>query len=183
MIRVSPSPLARALGELSPETLVFVRRALSAGRPGMAAPDGPADELQVAGIIELAKDGISEFPYRIPVQTWQRLHELRPIVDALAGDGRTSPDAIAHLEAKIDARLAAERDTGGPLGLVIGVLVFVVRTLAHAPLLGIRAWRRNERRVFIDDRVPGAHELEKIQIDRPHSNDSDGFDDSSRPLE
>ena len=145
----------------------------------MAVPDGPAKELQDAGIIEPAKDGISEFPYRVPGQTWRRLRELRPIVDSLGADGSTYPETIARLEVKIDARIAAEQDTGGPLGLVIGILVFVVRTLAYAPLLGLRAWRRHERREFIDDRVPMAHELEKIQMGLRPADDSDGFGDSS----
>lgn len=78
MTGTAPSPLARALNDLSPSALAFVVRALDAGRPGMAAPEDPAKELQDAGIIEAAKDGISEFPYRIPDQTWRRLRELRP---------------------------------------------------------------------------------------------------------
>jgi len=44
----------------------------------MPVPGGRAKEIQVAGIIEIAKNGISEFADDIPEWTWQRLHELRP---------------------------------------------------------------------------------------------------------
>jgi hypothetical protein len=39
----------------------------------MPVPGGRAKEIQVAGIIEIAKNGISEFADDIPEWTWQRL--------------------------------------------------------------------------------------------------------------
>jgi hypothetical protein len=112
----------------------------------MAAPDVPIKELQEAGIIETAKNGISEFADHTPEQTWQRLRELRPIVGWLFTEKSTTNEAIARLEAKIDDRLAAKRDTGGPLGLLTGVFVRDDPISAASSSTTVFPWRTNPKR-------------------------------------
>jgi len=166
---VSASPLARKLNDLPEEAVAQILRMLEAGQPGIA---GASDSLSVralhaAHIIEDAKAGISEFPYRIPGDTWRRLHELRPVLDRLAKEGRLGQQELAGMEATIDARLAAERDEGGVLGWIVGIAVFVLRPLLHSPALILGVLRRNRQRVFIDEGVPMATDLDDAHAKRP----------------
>ncbi len=166
---MSASPLARALNDLPDEAVAQIVRMVQAGQPGIAgAPDSPIVRgLRAAHIIEDAKAGISEFPYRIPNDTWRRLHELRPILDRLAANGRLKPQDLADMEAAIDARLAAERDEGGVLGWIVGIAVFLLRPLLLSPVLILGVWRRNRQRVFIDEGVPMATDLDDAHTKRP----------------
>lgn len=169
MNTTTPSPLAQSLNDLPAEAHALLLRMLDADQPGVAgSDDDPAVRALLDDqIVEPAKAGISEFPYRLPHDTWRRLRELRPLIEQIAAEGPLNPTVLVRIEVGIDARLAAERDEGGVLGWIIGIAVFVLRPIGMAPWLMRRAWGRHQNRQFIDEGVPMAHELEREQTGRP----------------
>ena len=128
----SASPLAQTLNGLSAESLTFVARAIEGGRPGLTAPEENAEELQDAGIVEPAKDGISEFPFRIPADVWERLNQLNQLVNRLRRDGRAGPNELRMIEAACDQELKAK---AGAVSWTASIVYFLATRAALLAVL------------------------------------------------
>ena len=130
MTLLSASPLAHALNDLSEESLTSIARTIDSGRPGLTAPEKQVQELLDAGIVEHAKDGISEFPLRIPADVWERINQLGKLVDRLRRDGRLGPNKLRMIEESCDRDLAASKSAGGAVGWTASIVYFLATRMA-----------------------------------------------------
>lgn len=135
MTQLSASPLAHALNDLSEESLTSIAHAIGSGRPGLTAPEKQVQELLDAGIVEHAKDGISEFPLRIPADVWERINQLSKLVDRLRRDGRLGPNKLRMIEESCDRDLAASKSEGGPVGWTASIVYFLATRMALLAIL------------------------------------------------